>query len=49
MYVHFKFYLESSNKQLNCISLLQMCTLLRENSLTDVYPNIDIALRIYYV
>lgn len=45
--IHFKSYLESSNKQMNCISPFQMCKLLREDSLTDVYPNIDIALRIY--
>ncbi|XP_050066296.1 zinc finger MYM-type protein 1-like [Aphis gossypii] len=45
--IHFKSYLESSNKQMNCISPLQMCKLLREDTLTDVYPNIDIALRIY--
>ncbi|XP_050064885.1 52 kDa repressor of the inhibitor of the protein kinase-like [Aphis gossypii] len=45
--IHFKSYLESSNKQINCIFPLQMCKLLREDSLTDVYPNIDIALRIY--
>lgn len=32
---------------MNCISPLQMCKLLREDYLTDVYPNIDIALRLY--
>lgn len=36
MYTFKKSYSESLNKQINCISPLQMCKLLREDSLTDV-------------
>lgn len=40
--------MESSNKQINYTYPLQTCKLLREDYYTDVYPNIDTALRIYF-
>lgn len=40
-----QFYLEFLNNQINCcISSLHVSKLLRENSLTDMYFNIDTAL-----
>lgn len=44
--IHFKSYLEFSNKQINWISHRHVCKLLQDHSFTGVYPNIDVAYRL---